>query len=89
MRGYADFAPLDHKLTVLRDKEKQIVHWKIKYRDGSKLEFTFPIRTSKWGSIKEPQSYEQPATENIRSQLLSHEPEYLKTERGLPTRPNS
>lgn len=85
MRGYADFAPLDHKLTVLRDKDNQVVHWKIKYRDNSKLEFTFPIRTAKWGSIREPQSYEQPKAEDIRSQHLAHEPEFLKTERGLPT----
>ncbi len=85
MRGYADFAPLDHKLTVLRDKEKQVVHWKIKYRDDSKLDFTFPIRTAKWGSIKEPQSYEQPKSEDMKSQHLSHEPKYLKIESGLPT----
>ena len=85
IRGYADFAPLDHKLTVLRDEEKNEIHWKIKYRDNSKNQFTFPIRTTKWGSIKAPQNYDQPKPEDIRSQLLSHEPEYLKIERGLPT----
>jgi len=85
IRGYADFAPLDHKLTVLRDKEKNEIHWKIKYRDNSKNQFTFQIRTTKWGSIKSPQSYDQPKPQEIHSQQLSHEPEYLKTERGLPT----
>lgn len=84
MRGYADFAPLDHKLTVLRDKEKNEVYWKIKYRNDSKMEFTFPIRSTKWGTIKPPQMYEQPKPDGIRTQLLSHEPEYLKSERGLP-----
>jgi adenylylsulfate reductase, subunit B len=85
IRGYADFAPLDHKLTVLRDKEKLEIHWKIKYRDNSKNQFTFPIRTTKWGSIKSPQSYGQPKPEDIRSQHLSHEPDYLKIESGLST----
>lgn len=85
MRGYADFAPLDHKLTVLRDKTKNEVYWKIKYRNDSKMEFTFPIRTTRWGTIKPPESYEQPKSEEIRSQYLSHEPQYLKSERGLPT----
>ena len=84
MRGYADFSPLDHKLTVLRDKARREIHWKIKYRDNSKNQFTFTIRTAPFGSIKPPQSFAQPRTEDIDSQLLSHEPEFLKCERGLP-----
>ena len=89
IRGYADFAPLDHKLTVLRDKAALQIHWKLKYRNNMKNEFTFPIRTTKWGSIKEPQSFGQPAAEDFKTQLLSHEPEYLKFERGLPTLPRN
>ncbi len=85
MRGYADFAPLDHKLTVLRDKEKNEIHWKIKYRNNTKNEFTFPIRTSHWNSIRAPQNYEQPGLDEIRSQYLAHEPQYLKIESGFPT----
>ena len=34
VRGYADFAPLGHKVRVLREPEKGAVSWKIKYRDG-------------------------------------------------------
>lgn len=83
MRGYADFAPLDHKLTVLRDKEENKVYWKIKYRNGTKMDFDFPIRTTKWGTIKAPQSYDEPKSEDIHSQYLSHEPQYLKSDRGL------
>jgi len=83
IRGYADFAPLDHKLTVLRDKERLQIHWKIKYRNGSKNQFTFPIRTTPWDSIKPPQSFSE--SSDIESQLLSHEPEYLKYEKGLPS----
>ena len=84
MRGYADFNPLDHKLTVLRDKQKNVVHWKIKYRNGMKNEFTFPVRTTPWGSIPPPQSGPAPTEEQTASELLAHEPEYLKTEKGLP-----
>lgn len=85
IRGYADFAPLDHKLTVLRDQKKNSVFWKVKYRNGSKKEFSFPIRTTAWDSIKPAQSYEQPKPEDIRSQHLAHEPAYLKIKSGLPT----
>ena len=83
MRGYTDFNPLGHKLTVLRDKENNSVSWKLKYRNGTKSEFTFPIRTTPWGSIVPAQSRPPPTKEQFASQLLSHEPEYLKSERGL------
>jgi adenylylsulfate reductase, subunit B len=89
IRGYADFAPLDHKLTVLRDTTKLEIRWKIKYRNNSKDEFTFPIRTTQFGSIKPPQNYDEPRPEQFSSQLLSHEPDYLKYEKGLPTLPPS
>lgn len=85
MRGYADFAPLNHKLTVLRDKDKNVIHWKIKYRNDMKNQFTFPIRTTAWGSIAPPQSYESPSKEQFDSQLLAHEPGYLKSDAGLVT----
>ena len=85
VRGYADFAPLNHKVTVLREEEKNAVSWKIVYRDGSKKEFSFPIRTTTWGSIKPPQDYEVPKSEDIETAELSHEPQYLKIEGGLPT----
>ena len=60
VRGYADFAPLGHKVRVLREPEKGSISWKIRYRDGRQKEFTFPIRTTPWGSIKAPQDYEKP-----------------------------
>ncbi len=60
VRGYADFAPLGHKVRVLREPEKGVISWKIRYRDGRLKEFTFPIRTTPWGSIKAPSDYEAP-----------------------------
>jgi len=77
MRGYADFCPLGHALTVLREPEKGRISWRVKYRNGSIKNFTFPIRTTPFGSIKSPDTF--PVKEDeLGSQLLSHEPEYLK-----------
>ena len=77
MRGYADFAPLGHKVRVLREPEKGSVSWKIRYRDGREKQFTFPIRTTPWGSIKSPTDYAAPPASALGSQMLSHEPEAL------------
>jgi adenylylsulfate reductase subunit B len=83
VRGYADFAPLGHKVRVRREPEKGTISWKIRYRDGRVKEFTFPIRTTPWGSIRPPSDYPAPGPDDIRSPLLSHEPEALKVE-ALP-----
>jgi adenylylsulfate reductase subunit B len=85
VRGYSDFAPLGHKVRVLREKDKGIVSWKIRFRDGRVKEFTFPIRTTPWGSIKGPDAYEPPDDDGLRSALLAHEPEALMVT-ALPTR---
>jgi adenylylsulfate reductase subunit B len=86
VRGYADFAPLGHKVRVLREEDKGTVSWKIRYRDGRVKEFTFPIRTTPWGSIKSPSDYAAPDASGLRSPLLAHEPAGLKVEQ-LPTLP--
>jgi adenylylsulfate reductase subunit B len=88
VRGYADFAPLGHKVRVRREKEKGSVSWKIKYRDGRVKEFTFPIRTTPWGSIKAPSDYEAPDASGLSSPLLAHEPTALKVA-ALPMLPSS
>src|SRR6266571_9128849 len=78
VRGYADFAPLGHKVRVLREPEKGSISWKIRYRDGRVKEFTFPIRTTPWGSIKAPGDYAAPDANALSSPLLAHEPTALK-----------
>jgi adenylylsulfate reductase subunit B len=83
VRGYADFAPLGHSVRVRREPEKGSVAWKIRYRDGRIKEFTFPIRTTPWGSIKAPSEYAPPDEKALDSALLAHEPEALKIE-ALP-----
>lgn len=88
VRGYADFAPLGHSVRVLRDEGRNMVYWKIRYRDGRLKEFSFPIRTTRWGSITAPSAYAAPDSAALDSQLLAHEPEALNVTRlpDLPAR---
>ena len=85
VRGYADFAPLGHKVRVLREPEKGAVSWKIKFRDGREKNFVSPIRTTPWGSIKSPVEYDPPSPEDFAKQELAHEPDALNIRGGLPT----
>jgi len=80
-RGYADFAPLGHSVRVLREEEKGTISWKLKFRDGREKNFESPIRTTPWGSIKSPQDYDAPGTDNFKSQELAHEPDALNIDK--------
>lgn len=84
VRGYADFAPLGHSVLPMRSADK--IDWKIRMRGGEVKEFTFPIRTTPWGSIRPPQESPEPAPETVPSELLAYEPDYLAVE-TLPTLP--
>lgn len=81
VRGAADFAPLGHKVRVRREEEENTIYWKIKYRDGRLKEFSFPIRTTAWGSIKPPSDYEALDADALNSPMLAHEPAALKVEK--------
>ena len=41
VRGYADFAPMGHKVRVLREEKKGTISWKIKFRNGTTKNFVF------------------------------------------------
>ncbi|MEK9683246.1 MAG: adenylyl-sulfate reductase subunit beta [Rhodospirillaceae bacterium] len=84
-RGYADFAPLGHSVRALREEDKGVISWRVKFRNGEEKNFVSPIRTTEWGSIPGPQEYDPPKPEDFRSQELSHEPDYLKIDEGLPS----
>lgn len=73
VRGYADFAPLGHKVRVRREKALAMVFWKVTFRDGRIKEFAFPIRTTAWGSIKSPADYTAPNSVALGTPLLAHE----------------
>ena len=84
MRSYADFAPLGHATTVIRDEKTNRIYWKITYRDGRVKRFDFLIRTTKWGTSRPAQSF--PVDQRkLDSEYLAHEPEMLMTGKDLPT----
>ncbi len=84
VRGYADFAPLGHSVRVLREEEKGMISWRIKFRDGREKNFQSPICTEKWGAkIEDLGSVPVPDEEAINSQLLFDEPDGLGYEGGL------
>ena len=59
-RGYSDFAPMGHKVRVLRRTRKGVISWRLKFRDGREKNFESPIRTTPWGSIPSPDEYDLP-----------------------------
>ncbi|MEM0465063.1 adenylyl-sulfate reductase subunit beta [Pyrobaculum sp.] len=83
VRPYADFAPLGARIGVVRDTKKNIIYWRIMYRDGTVYEMASPIRTTPWGSAKGALEY--PERTDLDSELLAMEdkPEYL----GFPELP--
>ena len=86
VRGYADFAPLNHQVTVHRDTKEQNVRWKIVYRNGLMTkEFEFPIRTTEWDSIKLPDGMDTENSSSIDSEQLSNENSVPVTLKGIAT----
>ena len=82
VRGYADFAPLGHRVTQQRTSDR--IQWRIESRGGAVREFVFPIRTTLWDSIPSPATTPLPSAAAVGSELLAFEPDYLAVE-TLPT----
>ena len=84
VRGYADFAPMGHKVRVLREEEKGTISWKIKFRNGTIKNFVSPITTQPWGKyIPKLAEKNKPTKDDLSSQHLYNEPKYLKREDGV------
>ena len=66
------------KSECLREPEKGVISWRLKFRDGREKHFESPIRTTPWDSIPGPSEYELPDDTMAESQKLAHEPDYLK-----------
>jgi adenylylsulfate reductase subunit B len=84
VRGYADFAPLGHSVRVIRDEEKGVIAWRIKFRNGKKdLNLLAPITTKPWGvGIPKVANEAEPTPEHRDSQLLFNEPKYVRMDDG-------
>jgi adenylylsulfate reductase subunit B len=74
---------MNHKVRVLREPEKGVISWRLKFRDGREKHFESPIRTTPWDSIKCASEYDMPETGLDDTQQLAHEPEYLLADGGL------
>ena len=80
VRGYADFAPMGHKVRVLREEEKGVISWKIKFRNGHMKSFVSPITTKPWGKfIPKLAEKDVPNKDAHDNNRLYGEPTYLKT----------
>lgn len=77
VRSYSEFVPLGVRVRVVRDTKKNVIYWRIVYRDGTVYEFAYPIRTTPWGSAKGPLDF--PERTDLDSELLALEdkPEFL------------
>ena len=85
VRGYADFAPMGHKVRVLREEKKGTISWKIKFRNGTVKDFVSPITTKPWGKyIPKLAEADNPNQGDMQSQILYNEPHGLKTDKDLP-----
>jgi len=85
VRGYADFAPMGHKVRVLREEKKGTISWKIKFRNGTVKDFVSPITTKPWGKyIPKLAEADNPNQGDIQSQILYNEPHGLNTDKDLP-----
>ena len=85
VRGYADFAPMGHKVRVLREEKKGTISWKIKFRNGTVKDFVYPITTKPWGKhIPKLAEADNPNQGDMQSQILYNEPHGLNTEKDLP-----
>ena len=82
--GYADFAPLGHSVRVIRDEEKGVIAWRIKFRNGEKdMNLLAPITTKPWGKhIPQLADVPAPSREQRASQLLFNEPKYIRMDDG-------
>jgi len=82
VRGYADFAPLGHRVVPNRTTDR--IFWTIQLRGGGTRQFDFPIRRTRWGTIPSPASAPAPAPGDLGSELLAFEPDYLAVD-ALPS----
>lgn len=84
VRGYSDFAPLNHQVMPKRDEKEQKIVWNIVYRNGvMEKRFEFPIRTTDWDSIELPKKEEN--DDGLDDQCLSNEDEVVKIEKKSAT----
>ena len=69
---------------MIRDEEKGVIAWRIKFRNGKKdMNLLAPITTKPWGKhIPQLKDVPAPSEEQRASQLLFNEPKYIRMDEG-------
>jgi adenylylsulfate reductase, subunit B len=82
VRGYADFVPLGASVQPKRIEGG--LTWTVKFRDGRELRFTYPSRSTLAGSSEPYKNFSEDPAQDLRSQTLAGESQWLGVDR-LPT----
>jgi adenylylsulfate reductase subunit B len=81
-RGYADFVPLG--ATVKPKRGDREIFWEVKFRDGRRLTYTYPIRSTAVGSTEPYKGFAAPHDSALRGGSLAGEEIWL----GVDTLPS-
>ena len=81
-RGYADFVPLG--ATVKPKRNDREIFWEVKFRDGRRLTYTYPIRSTAVGSTEPYKGFAAPHDSALRGGSLAGEEIWL----GVDTLPS-
>ena len=80
-RGYADFVPLG--ATVKPRRNDREIFWEIKFRDGRRLNYTYPVRTTPVGSTDPYKDFAEARDQDLTNAGLAGEEKWL----GVATLP--
>ena len=75
VRGYADFVPLGASVHPRRVENG--LTWDITFRDGRKLQYTYPSRTKPSGSVRLYENFAEDPIYDLANQRLAGESLYL------------
>jgi adenylylsulfate reductase subunit B len=69
---------------VIRDEDKGVIAWRIKFRNGKKdMNLLAPITTKPWGTaIPKLSEVPAPTKDMVDSELLYNEPKYVRMDDG-------
>lgn len=82
IRGYADVVPMGGSLIPLRATDS--IAWTINFRNGETKHFTYPIRSTPWGSIEPYAGLPDPVADDLKKPGLCGQARFL----GVPVLPS-
>ena len=79
VRGYADFVPLGALVQPHRTSDG--LRWEVVFRDGRRLEFTYPSRTRPAGSVVPHAGFTEDRVADLSNQSLAGDSVWLGVDR--------